>query len=63
MYILKPQGAYDNAYARSQDLEAALGSDYYTQDNFAVSVEAVTSGTLTTMEKISTLHESLVLIR
>ena len=63
MYILKPQGAYDNAYARSQDLEAALGSNYYTQDNFAVSVEAVTSETLTTMEKISTLHESLVLIR
>ena len=63
MYILKPQGAYDNAYARSQDLEAALGSNYYTQDNFAVSVEAVTSGTLTIMEKISTLHESLVLIR
>ena len=63
MYILKPQGAYDNAYARTQDLEAALGSNYYTQDNFAVSVEAVTSGTLTIMEKISTLHESLVLIR
>ena len=63
MYILKSQGAYDNAYARSQDLEAALGSNYYTQDNFAVSVEAVTSGTLTIMEKISTLHESLVLIR
>ena len=59
----KTQGAYDNAYARTQDLEAALGSNYYTQDHFAVSVEAVTSGTLTTMEKISTLHESLVLIR
>ena len=63
LYIKKTQGAYDNAYARTQDLEAALGSNYYTQDHFAVSVEAVTSGTLTTMEKISTLHESLVLIR
>ena len=62
-YILKTQGAYDNAYARTQDLEAALGSSYYTQDHFAVSVETVTSGTLTTMQKISTLHESLVLIR
>ena len=59
----KTQGAYDNAYARTQDLEAALGSSYYTQDHFAVSVETVTSGTLTTMQKISTLHESLVLIR
>ena len=63
LFYLKTQGAYDNAYARTQDLEAALGSSYYTQDHFAVSVETVTSGTLTTMQKISTLHESLVLIR
>ena len=62
LYIF-PQGAYDNASARTQDLEAALGSNYHTRDQFAVSVEDVTSKTLNIMAKILTTHESLMLIR